>query len=257
MDREAEALFRELLAQAGPTGGPRQRPGSTWRRLPWQRGEPGRAQAALRNISSTWRGPLAADADYLRAAISLRAGDLDEARVPGARRRTHLALALITTWGAALPAMATGRRRSRLPAPRPQPLGTGEGARCRTRPIPPPVSPRLPPANLPPPPGVYPGAAGRPLADRALLGYGWAQAEQEDYRAALSPWLLLAERDPAGTSVREPAGGTLRLRTARLARHGAAALPAGQRGLRRGLARLREPCHRQLQPGRAAGAAAD
>ena len=59
--------------------------------------------------------------------------------------------------------------------------------------------------------GEYAQAAGEftrvrlesPLADRALLGYGWAYAEQDNYREALSPWLVLGEQDPVSASVRE------------------------------------------------------
>lgn len=206
MDREAEALFRELLAQAGPTVD-RDKAWFYLAKIAWQRGEPGRAQAALGNISSTYEGPLAADADYLRAAISLRAGDLDEARSRAARLpqdspwryyfdyNLGAALAGDGDWAAAIAAF------QRLG---PQPLGTEEGRALQDKAY---TAAGFAAIAA----GEFAAAAGEftrvrldsPLADRALLGYGWAQAEQEDYRAALSPWLLLAERDPAGTSVRE------------------------------------------------------
>lgn len=33
-----------------------------------------------------------------------------------------------------------------------------------------------------------------PMSGRALLGYGWAQLEKEEYRSALSPWQVLSKR---------------------------------------------------------------
>jgi hypothetical protein len=42
-----------------------------------------------------------------------------------------------------------------------------------------------------------------PLAERALLGYGWAASKQHDYLAALSPWQSLGEKPPRSRSVRE------------------------------------------------------
>ena len=41
------------------------------------------------------------------------------------------------------------------------------------------------------------------MSDRALLGYGWAAMESEDYMAALSPWQALSRRPPVSQSVRE------------------------------------------------------
>lgn len=43
----------------------------------------------------------------------------------------------------------------------------------------------------------------QPRANRALLGYGWALAELEQYRQALSPWQLLSQRAGTDPSVQE------------------------------------------------------
>lgn len=42
-----------------------------------------------------------------------------------------------------------------------------------------------------------------PMAERALLGYGWASLEEGEYLAALSPWQALGERSLLNESVRE------------------------------------------------------
>ncbi|MGH1486807.1 MAG: tetratricopeptide repeat protein [Cellvibrionaceae bacterium] len=42
-----------------------------------------------------------------------------------------------------------------------------------------------------------------PLANDALLGYGWAKARLGDYQAALAPWLLLSEKPLADDAVQE------------------------------------------------------
>lgn len=42
-----------------------------------------------------------------------------------------------------------------------------------------------------------------PLANRALLGYGWAAFELEDYGRALKPWQVLAERVPVDENIQE------------------------------------------------------
>ena len=53
-----------------------------------------------------------------------------------------------------------------------------------------------------------------PVADRALLGHGWAAFENGDAMAALSPWRELANATSGEPErARKPAGGALCLRT--------------------------------------------
>lgn len=42
-----------------------------------------------------------------------------------------------------------------------------------------------------------------PMVDNALLGYGWAAAEQGDYATALSPWIALGEQTISKPAVQE------------------------------------------------------
>lgn len=42
-----------------------------------------------------------------------------------------------------------------------------------------------------------------PYSNKALLGVGWAEAEQADYRAALAPWVALRGRDLLDSAVQE------------------------------------------------------
>ena len=42
-----------------------------------------------------------------------------------------------------------------------------------------------------------------PFSNKALLGVGWSDAETDDYRAALAPWLVLRERSLLDSAVQE------------------------------------------------------
>jgi hypothetical protein len=42
-----------------------------------------------------------------------------------------------------------------------------------------------------------------PFANRALLGFGWADLERGAYESALAPWMALGEREPSDVAVQE------------------------------------------------------
>lgn len=163
MDRVAESLFQQMLAQSGPTVD-RDKAWFYLAKIAWQRGELARAEAALASMSPGYDGSLAAEADYLRASISLRRGDLAQATSLAARLpedspwRYYLdynlgaALAAGGDWSAAIAAF---QRLAHSPCP------PRRASPCRTRPTPPRVSPPWPRASMHRRPGNLPGCAWR------------------------------------------------------------------------------------------------
>ncbi len=210
MDREAERVFTALLAEPRE-GVNRQRAWFYLAKVAWQRGEAARAAAALENASLALvdidkRDDLAQEAAYLRAAIALSRGDR------AAAISAQSALPETSPWrfyasynlGAAHAAegdwsAAAGHFR--------QLEAADATAELRT------LRDRAYTAS-----GYALMAAGEfdaaredfkrvrlvsPVADRALLGHGWAAFEKGDSMAALSPWRELGTRPPVSQSVRE------------------------------------------------------
>jgi hypothetical protein len=206
MDDVAQQIFQDFLATAGPAVDRDQ----AWfylAKITWQRGQLQRARQALERMGTDYQGPLRDEADFLSASIDLRQGDM-----PGAASylevlpedspwRYYLyynlgaAQAARGEWGAAVDYFS---RFEALHA------HTEESKALRDKAL---------TAS-----GFASMAAGRfeqasadftrvrldsPLADRALLGYGWAASERGDYLAALSPWQQLGEGSLMNASVRE------------------------------------------------------
>ncbi len=210
MDREAERVFTALLSEPRE-GVNRQRAWFYLAKVAWQRSEIERAaialdRAGLALVDIDRRDELAQEAAYLRAAIALSQGDL------AAARSSLAALPEKSPWrfyssynlGAAHAAegdwvAAAGHFHQ---------LGKAEATpELRT------LRDRAFTAS-----GYALMAAGEfdaaredfrqvrllsPVADRALLGHGWAAFENGDAMAALAPWRELGTRPPLSQSVRE------------------------------------------------------
>ena len=206
MDVVAEEIFQQLLDSSNEAADRNQ----AWfylAKMTWQRGQLDRSAAALAQISPGYQGVLRDESDYLRAAVSLRRGDeLHAATVmeqlpEDSPWRYYLAYNLGAAeaergdWPGAvayfqsLDVLRGGTEESK--ALRDKALTAAGYAQIAA--------------------GDYEGAVGEftqvrldsPLSDRALLGYGWASLEKEDYLAALSPWQVLGERSLLSESVRE------------------------------------------------------
>lgn len=205
MDREAEQVFTALLSEPRP-GVDRGRAWFYLAKLAWQRGELGRVEAALDQAGEISNERLAEEAVYLRAAVAIRRGALDRARTLAAaipeesdwRFYYHYnmgaALAVQGAWDdasvhfrqlqeASSDAELKSLRDRAYTASGYAQMGAGNFSQAREDF----VRVRLE----------------SPLSDRALLGYGWAAMEGDNYMAALSPWQALSEQPPVNQSVRE------------------------------------------------------
>ena len=206
MDNEAEKIFQAMLSEPRDDVD-RDRVWFYLAKLSWQRGNLDRAEYALDEVAVGYQGPLADEVNYLRAAISLRRGDeglaithaallpenspwlnyfnynMGAARAaradwPGALEYFHR-LTLVSANSSESKALQD----KALTASGFAQLASGELALAAQEFI----QVRLE----------------SPLADRAMLGYGWALSELEDYRGALSPWKALSARSLMSESVRE------------------------------------------------------
>ncbi len=209
MDREAERVFTALLTEPRE-GVNRQRAWFYLAKVAWQRGDSERAAAALANAGlateNIKRDDLAQEAAYLRAAIALSRGDRAAATTAAgalpeqspwrfyASYNLGAASAAQGDWSAAAasfqqlddadssPELKTLRDRA-FTASGYALMAAGEFAAARE--------------------DFKRVRLVSPVADRALLGHGWAAFENGDAMAALAPWRELGSRPPVSQSVRE------------------------------------------------------
>lgn len=206
MDLEAEQVFTRLLSESRESVDRNQ----AWfylAKMAWQRGEIERASQSLARMQADYKGNLGDEAQYLRASISLREGREQEAvdiaqampkNSPWRPYQYYNLGAAQASSGDWLGAIYYFRKFDDMR------LRSEEAKALRDRAY---------TAS-----GFALMAAGHytqakldftqvrldsPMADRALLGYGWAVSQQGDYRAALSPWQELSEHSLMSESVRE------------------------------------------------------
>ncbi|MEZ5571393.1 MAG: hypothetical protein R3E64_05150 [Halioglobus sp.] len=206
MDGAAADIFETLLAGPG-TSIDRDQAWFYLGKMAWQRDEPERAAAALAKMDAAYTGPLAPEADYLRASIALRRGNEQQAADYAGRlaRKSPWPYYLYYNLGATRAANADWptaveyfHRASEAP------VYTAEINALRDKALTASGYALLAAKD-------YDEAIedftqvrlDSPLVDRALLGYGWASGEMQEYQAALSPWQALGERSVLSDSVRE------------------------------------------------------
>jgi hypothetical protein len=206
MDLEAEQIFTRLLSDAGQAD-VRDRAWYYLAKVAWQRGDIARTTQALEHLGALEDSHMGEEVNYLRSAMALRQGDITGAQRYTARlpeQSTWLPYhyynlgALLASDGNWLEAATNFRRvddswieSEELKALRDRAYTASGFALMAT--------------------GDYGQASSdftrvrleSPLADRALLGYGWAAAEREDYQIALSAWHTLGEKPAISTPARE------------------------------------------------------
>ena len=205
MDREAEQVFTALLSEPRP-GVDRGRAWFYLAKLAWQRGELDRVQAALDQAGDIDNERLAEEGAYLRAAVAIRRGELDQARTLAAAipEESDWRFYYHYNMGAAQAARGDWSQASNHFRQLQEARSGAELKSLRDRAYTASGYAQLGAGNF--------GEAREdfvrvrlesPLSDRALLGYGWAAMEGNDYVAALSPWQALSEQPPVSQSVRE------------------------------------------------------
>lgn len=205
MDREAERVFTALLAEQRE-GINRDRAWFYLAKLAWQRGEPGRAQAALDRTGDELGPELSAQALALHANLALRRGDMDAAArlaadlPPESDWNHYLDYNIAAALAAQGQFAAAAQRFQQLDGAE----GNEEVRALRDRGFTAAGYARMAV-------GDFDGARAdftrvrlaSPVSERALLGFGWAAFEQGETMAALSPWQNLSARPAISPSVRE------------------------------------------------------
>lgn len=206
MDQQAQRIFENQLASA-PEHIDRSRAWFYLGKVAWQRGETERALEALSRVDDSYEGELAEEARYMKATAQLRANGSDDAldfvySLPKSSKwryylhyNTAVTLAEQGLWAAA---EVHFKPLEDMPRTTPEELALYERAQSAA--------------------GYSYLAAERPgdarsafekigldgaASEKALLGFGWASANQGDYLAALSAWKPLTSRSMLNPSARE------------------------------------------------------
>ena len=206
MDLHAERIFSRLLSDAGQ-GDVRDRAWYYLAKVAWQRGDLERTAQALRHLGTMEDARMGDEVNYLRSALALREGDIASAQDYTARLSQQSMWlpyhyynlgALLASDGNWLEAAASFRRVD-------NPWIAGEELKA--------LRDRSYTAS-----GFALMAAGdygqassdfirvrldSPMADRALLGYGWAAVEGEDFQLGFSAWHTLGQKPAISIPVRE------------------------------------------------------
>jgi tetratricopeptide (TPR) repeat protein len=206
MDLEAEQIFTQLLSDTGQAD-VRDRAWYYMAKVAWQRGDIERTTQALQQLGTMDNSHMGEEVNYLRSALALRQGDIAGAQGYTAKLpEQSLWLpyhyynlgALQASDGHWLQAANSFRRvdnpwvdSEELKSLRDRAYTASGFALMAT--------------------GDYGQASSdftrvrleSPLADRALLGYGWAAVERENYQIALSAWHTLGEKPAISTPARE------------------------------------------------------
>jgi hypothetical protein len=206
MGQQAEAIFDQLLATIEQPS-QRDRAWFYLAKLYYSRGEKAHAGEVLGNISGALAPALQQEVNYLSANIALLAGDSDEAEQHIARLPDDSPWLAYFLFNRGAGETVAGDWKSGVESFRQMhsiQLATEEGRSLHDR-----AAIAAGYAYLGG--GEYQLAIKQflavrlesPLVEKAMLGYGWAAAQQQDYVLALSPWQALSQRSVMDASVQE------------------------------------------------------
>jgi tetratricopeptide (TPR) repeat protein len=206
MDRVAQQVFETLLV-APDASIDRDQAWFYLAKMAWQRDDLDRSAAALAKMDTAYEGPLAPEANYLRASIALHRGDeqlvasYDTLFPRNSPWPYYLYYNLGATYAARGDWDAAVDYFHRLDKAS---LSTPEIYSLRDKAMTASGYARLAAGNFKQAAKDFTRVRlDGPLVDRALLGYGWAHSEMGDYQAALSPWQVLGDHSLLNDSVRE------------------------------------------------------
>ena len=206
MDAVAQEIFSDFLEDTATA----QEQNRAWfflGKMAWQRGEVARAAAAFENLSGDIEAAISEEAKYLGAAVAMSQGNSQLAQRAleqlgdDSKWRNYLYYnlganeAAATNW-----ALATEYfdHFSETDAGSPEALALRDKGLTAAGYV------HLAAQDYAAASEVFQQVRLQsPESDRALLGYGWAEAELDNYQTSLSPWLALSDRSLLQESARE------------------------------------------------------